>query len=106
MSFIQRRFFSNGRPIQSTVALATREFKLCGEIMGMSILQGGPAPNFMSSNIAAYLTGNNLDTQDNQCQRYKTLGESVSTYVFLQIHIAYSVKLTSAVKGPQRYLCS
>jgi hypothetical protein len=35
-------------PVESTVALTEETFKLGAELMVMSILQGGPAPNFMS----------------------------------------------------------
>ena len=81
ISFIQRKFFCNGKPIQSTLALTSGDFNLCGEIMGMSILQGGPAPNFMAPNITTYLTGGILWTEDNQNQSYQTLCESVSIFV-------------------------
>ena len=47
--------------------------------MGMSILQGGPAPNFMSTNISTYLTGGILLTEDNQNESYRGLCERVST---------------------------
>ena len=47
----------------------------------MSILQGGPAPNFMAPNFATYLTGGILRTEDNQNQSYQTLCESVSIFV-------------------------
>ena len=44
LSVIQRKFFHDGRPVSSTIAISSGECRLCGEIMGMSILQGGPAP--------------------------------------------------------------
>ena len=44
--------------------------------MGMSILQGGPAPNFMSTNISTYLTGGILLTEDNQNESYRGLCEA------------------------------
>jgi hypothetical protein len=34
--------------VESTVALTEETFKLGAELMVMSIVQGGPAPNFMS----------------------------------------------------------
>lgn len=78
ISFIQRKFFPNGQPIQSTLAITSGDFKLCGEVMGMSILQGGPAPNFMPNNIVSYITGGVLLPSENQNHSYRTLGESVS----------------------------
>ena len=41
----------NGMPVQSTVALTQDLFKYAGELMAMSILQGGPAPNYFSPAI-------------------------------------------------------
>jgi hypothetical protein len=79
ISLIQRKYFCDGKPIQSTLALTSGDFNLCGEIMGMSILQGGPAPNFMSTNISTYLTGGILLTEDNQNESYRGLCERVST---------------------------
>ena len=49
------KFFKNGKPVNSMVALTAGNFKTCGKVMGMSILQGGPAPNFWEPEIASYL---------------------------------------------------
>ena len=43
-----RLFNENGVPLESTMALTQSMFKHAGELMAMSILQGGPAPNFLS----------------------------------------------------------
>lgn len=56
------------------------DFKLCGVVMGMLILQGGPAPNFMDTSIASYLVGAILQPKDNKSKCYQTLCESVSIY--------------------------
>ena len=37
--------------MESTVALTEETFKLGAELIAMSVIQGGPAPNFMSSII-------------------------------------------------------
>ena len=42
------RLFGNGIPVESTVALTQDLFKYAGELMAMSIIQEGPAPNFIS----------------------------------------------------------
>ena len=36
-------------------ALAEEEFKIAGELMGSSVVQGGPAPSFLSSSTYAYI---------------------------------------------------
>ena len=77
---MERRFFCDGKPIQSTLGLTNGDFKLCGAIMAMSILQGGPAPNFMETSIATYLVGSMLHPQDNKNKYYQTLCENVSTH--------------------------
>ena len=43
--------------MDSTVALTEETFKLGGELMAMSMIQGGPAPNFMSPIISRGLKG-------------------------------------------------
>ena len=58
LDFVQRRLFSEGAPVESTISLATKNFKLAGEIMAMSILQGGQARNLFSANIFNYFCGN------------------------------------------------
>ena len=36
-------------------ALAEEEFKIAGEVMASSIVQGGPAPCFLSSSVYDYI---------------------------------------------------
>lgn len=43
------------------------DYKLVGEVMGMSILQGGPAPNFLCENLFSYLAQKHL--VDNGCSQ-------------------------------------
>ena len=43
-----RLFDKDGMTVQSTAALSFDNFKYAGELMAMSIVQGGPAPNFLS----------------------------------------------------------
>ena len=87
MLFLERRFFCNGKPIQSTLGLTNGDFKLCGVVMGMSILQGGPAPNFMATSIASYLVGSILQPKDNKNKCYQTLCESVSSNLFSTVYM-------------------
>ena len=58
LDYVERRLFPNGKPTESTMSLTKKDFKLAGEIMAMSILQGGQAPNLITSQIFNYLCGN------------------------------------------------
>ena len=49
------RLFSNGVPVASTVALTEGLFKAAGLLMACSIVQGGPAPNFLNPWVYDYL---------------------------------------------------
>ena len=64
LQFVRLQLFQNGIPVQSTVALTQDLFRYAGELMAMSVLQGGPAPNFFSPAIyeviANGLSGANL----------------------------------------------
>ncbi|XP_057197091.1 uncharacterized protein LOC130558603 [Triplophysa rosa] len=44
---IEKRFFEGGRPKYSLTDLDKGHFKTVGEIMAVSVAQGGPAPNFL-----------------------------------------------------------
>ena len=76
---IKEKFFKSGKPVNSTVALNASDFKTCGTVMGMSILQGGPAPNFLAPDIASYLVGEPLCPSDNQDPMLRRVAETVST---------------------------
>jgi hypothetical protein len=78
LSIIRRRFFIGGKPIKSTMAVSSGEFKQCGIIVGMSIMQGGPAPNFMDHGVSCFLTGCKLSTSLIENQAYKEIVASVS----------------------------
>lgn len=75
---MQHKYFNNGYPVLSTMAINGGEFRTCGEIMGMSVVQGGPAPNFLAPPVVAYLVGKPLSTEGNKNQQYKSACESVS----------------------------
>ena len=57
LDYVERRLFPDGIPTDSTMSLTRKDYKLAGEIMAMSIMQGGQAPNLMSSKIYDYLCG-------------------------------------------------
>lgn len=52
---IRRRLFRDGFPVVNMVALANEEFKVAGEIMASSVVQGGPAPCVLSTSAYAYI---------------------------------------------------
>lgn len=49
--------FCEGEPVHSTFALASGDFRYAGELMASSIIQGGPAPNFLAKWVYMYITG-------------------------------------------------
>ena len=53
---ISSRLLIDGKPVCPTVALMDKEFQLAGEIIAMSLLQGGPAPCLFSTEVVKYLT--------------------------------------------------
>ena len=65
MELIQRKLFSNGMPVLSTVALNDQDFVMAGELMAMSVVQGGPAPSFLSKSVYAYITNKPLAISGN-----------------------------------------
>ncbi|XP_068761187.1 uncharacterized protein [Montipora capricornis] len=63
LSYVETRLFVEGIPSKSTISLNRGDFKLAGEVMAMSIVQHGQAPNFLAPEIYAYFSGN-LQIQD------------------------------------------
>jgi len=57
LSYVKVRLFVEGIPSKSTISLNFGDFKLAGEVMAMSIVQHGQAPNFLSPVIYAYFSG-------------------------------------------------
>ncbi len=51
------RLFSDGAPVESTIALTEGHFKIAGQLMASSVLQGGPAPNFLSDWVYQFISG-------------------------------------------------
>ena len=73
----ERKYFTNGTPVDSVVALSAKAFRTIGEIMFMSILQGGPAPNFLSSATYSYVSRELLSPNDNTNALNKTVANKV-----------------------------
>lgn len=79
LMIVSEKFFKNGKPVNSTVALAAGDFKTCEAVMGMSLLQGGPAPNFLAADVATYLDGDPLCLADNQDPFLRRAAEALSS---------------------------
>jgi hypothetical protein len=76
LAIIQQTFFVFR--INSSLALINEDFLLCGEVMAMSILQNGTAPNFMTTPIVHFLIGKPLLVQDIKDPKLKTAADQVS----------------------------
>lgn len=72
LQYIENRLFRNGVPVDSTIALSKGEFRMAGEVMAMSILHGGQAPNFMSQIVYNYISGS-LEVEDITSSLHKEL---------------------------------
>lgn len=71
LEHMERRLFCNGKPINSTVAIMNGDFRFAGEVMVMSLLQGGPAPSFISPDVYKYITKQALTTEGMPDSKYK-----------------------------------
>lgn len=78
LSIVRRRYFIDGKPIQSTMAISSGDFKQCGIVIGMSIMQGGPAANFMSHGVSCFFTGCKMLASNIRNPKYQELAAQVS----------------------------
>lgn len=88
MQYIERRLFHDGKPVDSTMALAKKDFKYAGEAMAMSVIQGGQAPNFISPLIYRYLTGNLLVDDINSIPKKELCQKVHSTCIIIIVYTA------------------
>jgi len=51
LEYCETRLFPDGFPTESVLAVARDDFLTAGEVMAMSIVQGGPCPNFLAPEI-------------------------------------------------------
>lgn len=79
LQYIENRLFHDGVPVDSTISLSKGEFKMAGEVMAMSILQGGQAPNFMSHIVYNYLS-DSMEVEDIMSPVHKELCAKVYFY--------------------------
>ena len=78
LELVERKYFRDGCPVESMIALSAKEFCLAGEIMVMSILQGGPAPNFLLPSTYSYISKESLCPDVNTDILNKTIANKVS----------------------------
>ena len=81
LEHIERKLFWGGKPINSTISLINEDYRLAGEVMVMSILQGGPAPTFLDPCVYKYLTKQSLTTEGITVTKYKEAAEEVNALV-------------------------
>lgn len=86
MTFIQQWFFPEGKPHSSTVMITQNVYKLCGELMAMSIVQGGQAPCMLSPVIFDYLT-RDLKIENLQSSNYSEKVKSQDKAACLNFNI-------------------
>lgn len=55
LKHIQQHLFPDGMPVNSMAAVANNEFTVAGELMAASVVQGGPAPCFLSKEAFGYV---------------------------------------------------
>lgn len=67
-----------GKPTDSVVALNNKDYLFVGELMVMSMLQGGPSPAFLHPSVFAYLSKGSL-APDNNEGSYKAVAMKVNT---------------------------
>ena len=77
LELAERRLFLNGWPVKSVIALSSQQFRIAGELMVMSMLQGGPAPNFLDSEVYAYISRTTLDPDKNTNIVNKNIAKNV-----------------------------
>lgn len=63
LEHVERKLFLHGIPIDSTVSLSNGDFAFAGEVIAMSILQGGPAPSFFDPNVFDYISNQPLSPE-------------------------------------------
>ena len=81
LSVMEKRYFCKGLPIKSAIAISNGDFRLCGIVIGMSVLQGGLAPDFMTHAVSCFFTGCELLTSDVKNLAYHDIVTCVSFIV-------------------------
>ena len=85
LEIAQRKLFLNGWPAKSVIALSSQQFRLVGELVVMSILQGGPAPNFLDPAVYSYISKSSLDSDKNENILNRTIAKNVSYFAVIKL---------------------
>lgn len=83
LEIAERRLFQNGWPVNSVIALSSHQFRIVGEIMVMSILQGGPAPTFLDQTVYSYISRTTLDPEKNNNILHRNVAKRVNFLLFV-----------------------
>ena len=83
LQIAEQRVFQNGWPVNSVIALSSHQFCIVGEIMVMSILQGGPAPTFLDQTVYSYISRTTLDPEKNNNILHRNVAKRVSFLLFV-----------------------
>ena len=82
-----RLFNGKGMLVPSTVALTSSHFKYAGELMALSVVQGGPCPNFLSEQLYDLLSkglkGIKLSTDMIEDNEMRNVAEKVNICVVI-----------------------
>ena len=85
------KLFSSGKPISFTIAIQNEEFVLAGEVMVLSILQGGPAPSFLHPSLFKFIANlplcAELDCEPSQYQRAALKVSEKLVQIYMELHI-------------------
>lgn len=76
MNHMERRFFISGNPVSSTMMLMQSDYKVCGELIAMSIMHGGQAPCLFSQSMFEFLI-RDLKIANIHSSFYKSVCEQV-----------------------------
>lgn len=76
LEYCRSRLFPDGCPTKSVLALASEDFRIAGEIMAMSVVQGGPGPNLFSP-VIYNIISRNLDFKDCKTSYLKDVCQKV-----------------------------
>ena len=100
---LRRLFVTEGDagyvPCESTVALTEGSFHRAGELMAMSLAQGGPPPNFLSKWVYDYLSsgirGVEVDFARLRESSFGHVAEKVRQF-YVRVRYNFFTKLSSA----------
>lgn len=82
LEYFHLRLFSDGCPKNSVLALANEDFRMAGELMAMSIVQGGPGPNLFSP-VVYNIISRDMNISDCKSISVKETCQKVLNFIFI-----------------------